>query len=621
MSARDRRRSAPPRPARAAAPAPPPPPPPAPPVLRDPWAWATLLGVLPLLAKCVGAPLGEPVAEDFDFLHRSMFHGLGSLFDGGGSQAFWRPLAHQVYYALLGPLVLAHPLAVGLLHAALLALGAWLLYRVFRTGLPGPVAAMAASFPLMAESTRTIVGWPTQFVDCGLFVFSALALHEASRRRLPTALAALLAALLCKEIAIVTALLLPLLPLTWRRLERVRWGVAVAALVAAWAAVYLYVRHAAHLELPHGLERGADAAGPLARAAWAFGGSLKALASLPRVADPKDLPALLAGAGGAFVFSAAARARLVVQRGWIAWGLAWFVVATTTLTPIYPLWQPNRSQVGSLGLGAALAPALAAAHPALAVGMVGVRLALLAAAPAPAQITSGDASETGAFMDFAQLTRLQHFMRLTRTALRAAHPTLPHGACVLLDGMPHRLIYSFGGDQSLQEWYADSTLHLLTFENLHQRPGLPYAAVVQYQSQASPEIVVLPVEAIRVQEEGFAALRAQRFEEAIASFARSDSLWRDPHAVVFHASNVGLTAFALGTSGHGAQAEPLARTALAIYPHNENARFVIATEAARRGDYDMANGQLDSLLADNPRRPSALQLRAAIAGMRTAGPR
>ena len=61
----------------------------------------------------------------------------------------------------------------------------------------------------------------------------------------------------------------------------------------------------------------------------------------------------------------------------------------------------------------------------------------------------------------------------------------------------------------------------------------------------------------------------------------------------------------------------MARTALAIYPHNENARLVIATEAARRGDYDMANGQLDSLLADNPRQPSALQLRAAIAGMRS----
>jgi len=71
--------------------------------------------------------------------------------------------------------------------------GRALVYRALRVAWPGPLAAAAASFPLLAESTRTIAGWPTQFVDLGLYLFSALALHEASRRRLPTTLAALLA--------------------------------------------------------------------------------------------------------------------------------------------------------------------------------------------------------------------------------------------------------------------------------------------------------------------------------------------------------------------------------------------------------------------------------------------
>src|SRR5207247_4738644 len=91
---------------RGAAPAPVEPPPP---LWRDPWALVSVLSVLPLLARCIGAPLGEAVAEDFDFLRRSLLSGMGSLVDGGGSTAFWRPLAHQVYYAALGPLIVAHP--------------------------------------------------------------------------------------------------------------------------------------------------------------------------------------------------------------------------------------------------------------------------------------------------------------------------------------------------------------------------------------------------------------------------------------------------------------------------------------------------------------------------------
>src|SRR5262249_18336206 len=67
---------------------------PAPPLARDPWAWVAVLGVIPLIVRAWGAPLGEPVAEDFDFLHYALFQRF-SPFDGGGSSSFWRPLAHQ----------------------------------------------------------------------------------------------------------------------------------------------------------------------------------------------------------------------------------------------------------------------------------------------------------------------------------------------------------------------------------------------------------------------------------------------------------------------------------------------------------------------------------------------
>ena len=186
---------------------------PPPPTWRDGWAWASAAAVLAPLARSLGSRLGEPAAEDFDFLHRTLFRGMGSLLDGGGSEAFWRPLPHQVYYATLGRLALSHPGILAGIHVLLLALGALLVYRALRTTWSGPAAALAASFPLLAESTRTLIAWPTQFVDVGLYVFSALALHEAAKRRPATAYLSLLAALLCKELALVTALLLPLLPL------------------------------------------------------------------------------------------------------------------------------------------------------------------------------------------------------------------------------------------------------------------------------------------------------------------------------------------------------------------------------------------------------------------------
>src|SRR5262249_55002760 len=135
-----RKRRVPPRAAPAPAPVTSPPP-----VARDPWAWASLLAIVPLLVRSMGAPLGEPVAEDFDFLRRSLVHGIGSLLDGGGSTAFWRPIPHQLYYAALGPLMLGHPRLVATLHALLLAAGAVLIYRALRGALGGPVACAAAA--------------------------------------------------------------------------------------------------------------------------------------------------------------------------------------------------------------------------------------------------------------------------------------------------------------------------------------------------------------------------------------------------------------------------------------------------------------------------------------------
>jgi hypothetical protein len=62
-----------------------------------------------LLLRALGAPWGEPVADDYDFLHHAMFSGPGHWLDGGGSVFYWRPLARQVYYRALAGLMLSHP--------------------------------------------------------------------------------------------------------------------------------------------------------------------------------------------------------------------------------------------------------------------------------------------------------------------------------------------------------------------------------------------------------------------------------------------------------------------------------------------------------------------------------
>src|SRR5262249_53089777 len=174
--------------------------------------------------------------------------------------------------------------------------------------------------------------------------------------------------------------------------------------------------------------------------------------------------ALLAAAAAVLATSTPARARLARSGPWLGFGLAWFGLATASLTTVFPSWQPNRSQFGSVGLGLAAVPTLAPAHPRPPPGPPPVRLGALALAPGPANAIAEQAPETGAFMDYARLTRLQRFMRETRLLLHRRSPHLPPGSIVVQENLPHSLEYAFGGDHALHVWYTDSTLHWLPFD-------------------------------------------------------------------------------------------------------------------------------------------------------------
>jgi len=575
----------------------------------DPWAWLTLLAVLPLAARMAGAPWGEPVAEDFDFLHRALLQGMGSLLDGGGSQAFWRPIPHQLYYAVFGRLILGAPALVAVFHLACLAAAALLLQRALRPALGGALACVAATFPLLAESTRTLASWPTQFVDVGLALGGALAVYAAARRRHALALAGLALALLCKEVAVAVGLLLPFVPGAARdRRERVRFAAGSAAVLTAWGLATWLVRSRAGLALPrHIVETGeALRASWLEKLGWALAGNLRASVSLSRLPGPDDAP--LALAAGALAAAAvvvllarrAARARLARLAPWGAWGLVWFALGTAAITPIFPAWQPNRSHLAGMGLGVATTAALGAAHPALPVALAGVRIVALARAPGPTRRVETRPAASGAFMDYAKLTRLQVFMRATRRTLSRDHPTLPPGGVVVQQNLPHGVEYAFGGDHALQVWYRNPTLRWMRYDAFRESADRAATVLLQAQPGREPPVALVQVEAIRGLLRGQSLVSEGRAADVISALDRADSAQRDTFAIEYRVKSGAMRAWALSALGRPGEAEAVAGRALALDRGSSVARQVLAVALAEQGRFVEAWAHLDTLKVRDP---------------------
>ena len=598
------------------------------PTWRDPWAWAVVAGVVPLVLHSLGAPLGDPVAEDFDFLHRALLEGHPTLLDGGGSSAFWRPLSHQIYYWTLGTLALSHPRWVAALHLVLLALGALLLYRVLRRHWPGPAAAAAASFPLLAESTRTAIAWSSDFVDLGVFLFSAVALHEAAFRRLGSALVALLLALWCKELAVVTALLLPWLPslAPEPRRTRWRWALATLALVACWGIAYLLIRRHFALALPHGLESELASA-PTAltpRFAWAAWNSLRAILSLQRLAGPWDLPILIGAGvlvGGALFWQLVRPGRRLAGAGrWTLWGGVWFLGAAAMLIAIFPMWTPHRSQFVSVGLGIALVALLGAAHPTLVAALVALRLVAFALAPAPPRTITPEPPDRGSFMDFERLVRLQRLMEETRRTLADKFPSLPPHARVCQHHLPLITEYAFGGNRALHVWYRDTTLRWVRFNQLQSDPGMNVTTIVEYQPKAERQIVLVEPAAMRRLLDALVAMRRSDCRGTLAALDAADSLQPDSGAKVFLSVVAGKRSLCLPELGQRDRAVQEARRSLALWSDNDDGHYALAYVWLNEGRLDEAEAQADSILALHPKDANGLELREKIRSARRSAP-
>jgi tetratricopeptide (TPR) repeat protein len=593
---------------------------PAAPLLRDPWAAAPLLAALVLAAHAWFSHIGEPVLDDFDFLHHAASSAPGGWLDGGGSHFYWRPLARQAYYRLLGGLLLAHPAWGAALETAFAALAGLLLYRALRSRWPAHWAAAAATFPLLIEAARPLIADATNFQDLGAILFSALALHEASRSRLWSALVALIAALLCKEVAVVTALLVPWMPGTpglrgVERHVRWRWTRASGLVVAAWGAAYALVVQRAGLLLARdaAADPRAIATPWLERFFWACGQSARDTMNLPALVPPLRTAAglvLAAIAGWAlvvFVASPAARARLRAAGPWVAWGLAWFALSNATLADVYPDWRPYRTPFSALGLGVACTALLGAVKPALLAALVVARVATFALSPGPPAAIAADISARYS-LDFPRLAQLQRLVGETRRELLRALPPPARDVRVAAHFYPRSALLAFTGNRSLEAWYRDTTARWVTLDGADP-PGLAVGSVVlEFQPTPPRQVVTVSREALRHLEQANRLIERKEWARVLEEAARAESLESDPDARLFASLVAGKRALALGALGRDAAAFEQGARAIALWSGNDDARYELALVWLRRGRLREAEGALDTMLAAHPGDPALRKL-------------
>ncbi|HTR96498.1 MAG TPA: hypothetical protein VMH61_01230 [Candidatus Acidoferrales bacterium] len=584
---------------------------------RDPWALAVALSALPLLVATRRAPLGEPFADDFLFLDFSVLHRRLSWWGGGGADNYWRPLARQAYYGVLGPLMLSHPAWIGALHVLALVAAGVLIQRALRPHWPGPLSAAAGAFPLGLESARVLIAWPAAAQDLGALFFLALAFHAFARGRAVLLALAAVAAALCKEVAAPLALLVGLAPLPPPARGARGMRVALVAALAAWGVARLAVQSSALHGSPSGAGTdGAGAATLLARVAGSLGQVTLDAFSLGARARGPGAPLAIALLVGAPLAFAIAFARVRTWWRWSAWGLAWWAVGSAPLALFLPDWAPFRSVLPAVGLGITILAPFTGRPVASLLPVVGLRLATLLAAPGDAPLTTTLPPRTSAFMDFEHMAREQHFMRSMRSSLRAAYPSLPHGAVVARANMPRGLLVAFEGNRALQCWYRDTTLRLAAFEDVQRAPTAALVTVAQFQSRQAREVALVRPDAALLQSKAIADFRAGRYDSCLGEFTRADSLEPDPRAVVFHSESAGARAYALGMLERYDAARAEALRARAIDADNINARLVLVILDLGERRYDRAEALLDSLLADAPTQTTALEMQRTLRALR-----
>jgi hypothetical protein len=480
--------------------------------------------------------LGTPVVDDYSFLDRLSFQHPLDTFDSMGASYYWRPLSRQAYFLVIGHWLLRAPATVAAIHAVLLLLLFFVVYRTARRGFAPPVAAAIATFPLLADSARVLLGWPSAAQHLLAVLGVAITVHETLAGRWWTAALAALAALLSHDSAVFV---LPLLPaIAWLRTKRMReallWGGAAVAVVAVWAIGYSIARsHGVALppSSPTGYPAG-KLVTVLTRGLWAQldledASSMKA-AIFGTLYVALLLIALvrLAGREGRERFGS--RAPVV----WL--GLLFFVLASMPLPLLLPDWNSWRGTVPALGLGVGLVALAGLASPWLAGAFVALRLIALLLAPTAPLTVSRSAPPTASHMSFVRLARLQRTVDGARRALTTRFPTLRKGAEIRYWSMPLLCEVGFQDAKAARVWYGDSTI---TWGKFGGMEGIKrdFDAVVEFESDDPKTAVIVEPNALRIFRDGLDVFRTLNYARADSIFLEAERA-QPPGASQFVAS-------------------------------------------------------------------------------------
>lgn len=479
-----------------------------------------------------GAPLGTPVADDYDFLYWLRFHRPLSFFDAMGGGPYWRPVTRQLYTVLLAPAMFRAPWLVALVHVAAIGALVVALFLALRRAFAPPVAAAIAAFAPLARPARTLLAWPSGIEPLAAMAFVALALDAALSRRRFLASACVLAAALSYEQSLLVAPLLVMLVLARAELERdhVRAWIAPAIVGSALFGLghLLAARH------------GAGVLG----GAWIPGERIAAWHSLgPAIAvllDIEDLPpfatlALWAAYGAVLVAAFVLvrrperRARLERVTPIVFAGAAWFVAGMIVASFGSSGWYPWRVMLPGMGLGVAIVGALGAIEPGLVGAFVAVRLVALLLAPPVPHGVEGAQPPASSRHAFVRIARLQRVVDDARRALLTRFATLPRGAAVRYWALPEMTAWGFDAGKAPKVWYGDSTL---TFDWLADPTDRADAVLAFNPDSAHPAVVIEPAslaayaDARRALAAGDARTADARLADAVRAQARPASAYR-----------------------------------------------------------------------------------------------
>jgi hypothetical protein len=447
-----------------------------------------------------------------------------------GAAFYWRPLSRQLYFLAVGSWLLAAPIGATVINALILGFLTLALYGVARRGFTPPVAAAIASFPIISEPARVLIGWPSGAQHLMASAAAVLALHEAlAGRRISAGLAAL-AGVLSHELA---GLVLPVLPLiAWSRgrdtRETLRWVAVAAAVAMLWAIGYaIAFRHG--VVLPHGTGGGY----PFGQLPGLFGRAVIGafnLEGLPAMTqhDMAVIHVVLFAAACVLMVRRRVRWRLGERADVLAVALVWFVVGALPLALVQD-WNAWRDWIPALAFGLAATAALGLVSPWLAGSFVVLRLTGLLLAPTAPLVVSAAAPETVSQMSFPRLARLQRTVESTRRALVPSVPGLHHGARARYWWIPRLTEFGFQGPYAIRVWYGDSTLK---WEKFGGADGYNRSseALVEYVNATPWPALVDEIELVDLIRQARDLMEAKRLHESDSVFA---------YALQIHRTSVG----------------------------------------------------------------------------------